>query len=194
MEMFILKEKIIKETLNLLNTKTFDKITIKDITDNLNISRQAFYYHFNDLYEVVETICTNSYKMVTNTYTDLEDWKFVYLYILRLIYNHKDVVSNIYKTIEREYVDNFLYNSLFPYVENVIIKQSKNLNVEKKDIDFISKYFTLSFIAITSDWIKNGMKEKPEILVRNVYLIINNDFKKALNNFEKNNKKVDILI
>lgn len=194
MEMFILKEKIIKETLNLLNTKTFDKITIKDITDNLNISRQAFYYHFNDLYEVVETICTNSYKMVTNTYTDLEDWKFVYLYILRLIYNHKDVVSNIYKTIEREYVDNFLYNSLFPYVENVIIKQSKNLNVEKKDIDFISKYFTLSFIAITSDWIKNGMKEKPELLVRNVYLIINNDFKKALNNFEKNNKKVDILI
>lgn len=194
MEMFILKEKIIKETLNLLNTKTFDKITIKDITDNLNISRQAFYYHFNDLYEVVETICTNSYKMVTNTYKDLEDWKFVYLYILRLIYNHKDVVSNIYKTIEREYVDNFLYNSLFPYVENVIIKQSKNLNVEKKDIDFISKYFTLSFIAITSDWIKNGMKEKPELLVRNVYLIINNDFKKALNNFEKNNKKVDILI
>ena len=194
MEMFILKEKIIKETLNLLNTKTFDKITIKDITDNLNISRQAFYYHFNDLYEVVETICTNSYKMVTNTYTDLEDWKFVYLYILRLIYTHKDVVSNIYKTIEREYVDNILYNSLFPYVENVIIKQSKNLNVEKKDIDFISKYFTLSFIAITSDWIKNGMKEKPEILVRNVYLIINNDFKKALNNFEKNNKKVDIFI
>ena len=64
----------------------------------------------------------------------------------------------------------------------------------QKDIDFISKYFTLSFIAITSDWIKNGMKEKPEILVRNVYLIINNDFKKALNNFEKNNKKVDILI
>ena len=126
-----MKEKIIKETLNLLNTKTFDKITIKDITDNLNISRQAFYYHFNDLYEVVETICTNSYKMVTNTYTDLEDWKFVYLYILRLIYTHKDVVSNIYKTIEREYVDNFLYNSLFPYVENVIIKQSKNLNIEK---------------------------------------------------------------
>ena len=38
------------------------------------------------------------------------------------------------------------------------------------------------------------MKEKPELLVRNVYLIINNDFKKALNNFEKNNKKVDILI
>ena len=189
-----MKEKIIKETLNLLNTKTLDKINIKDITDNLNISRQAFYYHFNDLYEVVETICTNSYKMVTNTYTDLEDWKFVYLYILRLIYTHKDVVSNIYKTIEREYVDNILYNSLFPYVENVIIKQSKNLNVEKKDIDFISKYFTLSFIAITSDWIKNGMKEKPEILVRNVYLIINNDFKKALNNFEKNNKKVDILI
>ena len=59
-----MKEKIIKETLNLLNTKTFDKITIKDITDNLNISRQAFYYYFNDLYEVVETICTNSYKMV----------------------------------------------------------------------------------------------------------------------------------
>ena len=34
--------------------KPLDKITIQDITTDCGISRMAFYYHFKDIYDLVE--------------------------------------------------------------------------------------------------------------------------------------------
>ena len=41
----------------LLKKKTFDKITIADLTEDCGISRMAFYYHFKDIYDLVEWVC-----------------------------------------------------------------------------------------------------------------------------------------
>ncbi len=40
----------------LLEKKTLDKITVKDITDDCGVNRQTFYYHFHDVYDLVEWI------------------------------------------------------------------------------------------------------------------------------------------
>ena len=41
----------------LLSQKELTKISIKDITDDCGIQRQTFYYHFTDIYDLVEWIC-----------------------------------------------------------------------------------------------------------------------------------------
>ena len=38
----------------LLLKKPLDKITITDITTDCGISRMAFYYHFKDIYDLIE--------------------------------------------------------------------------------------------------------------------------------------------
>ncbi len=38
----------------LLQTKRLDDITVTELVENCGISRQAFYYHFSDLYGVVD--------------------------------------------------------------------------------------------------------------------------------------------
>ena len=38
----------------LLLQKPMDKITINDLTTDCGISRMAFYYHFKDIYDLVE--------------------------------------------------------------------------------------------------------------------------------------------
>ena len=46
---------LIAETfVKLSDEKNIDKITVKDIVEACGISRQAFYYHFRDLLEVIE--------------------------------------------------------------------------------------------------------------------------------------------
>ena len=39
---------------HLLLQKPLDKITISDLTKDCGISRMAFYYHFKDIYDLVE--------------------------------------------------------------------------------------------------------------------------------------------
>ena len=53
----------------LLLEKSIDKITINDITEKCGINRQTFYYHFHDIYELIEWICE------TDDWTDPEVWK-----------------------------------------------------------------------------------------------------------------------
>ena len=38
----------------LLNHMTLDHITVKDIVDRAHVSRQTFYYHFSDVYDLLE--------------------------------------------------------------------------------------------------------------------------------------------
>lgn len=42
--------------------KPLDKITISDITSDCGISRMAFYYHFKDIYDLVEWSCLEDTK------------------------------------------------------------------------------------------------------------------------------------
>lgn len=42
---------------NLLLQKPLNKITINDITEDCGINRMTFYYHFKDIYDLVEWAC-----------------------------------------------------------------------------------------------------------------------------------------
>ena len=55
---------ISQSLINLAQSKTFDKITVKDIVDDCNISRQAFYYHFKDIMDVIEWSFIQEYNRV----------------------------------------------------------------------------------------------------------------------------------
>ena len=51
-------KQILEESLKeLMLQKPLDKITIRDLTEDCGISRMAFYYHFKDIYDLVEWSC-----------------------------------------------------------------------------------------------------------------------------------------
>ena len=48
------KQDILHTLLEMLRDTPLDEITVKDLTERCGISRQAFYYHFSDIYAVVD--------------------------------------------------------------------------------------------------------------------------------------------
>lgn len=51
-------KQILEESLKkIMLQKPLDKITIRDLTEDCGISRMAFYYHFKDIYDLVEWSC-----------------------------------------------------------------------------------------------------------------------------------------
>ena len=44
---------------DLLKEKPFNKITVNDIANKCDINRQTFYYHFKDIYDLLEWIFAN---------------------------------------------------------------------------------------------------------------------------------------
>lgn len=51
------KKAIITSFMQLASKKPLEKITVRDIVDDCGINRNTFYYHFQDIYAVLEEIC-----------------------------------------------------------------------------------------------------------------------------------------
>ena len=51
------KKAIIASFMQLAAKKPLEKITVRDIVDDCGINRNTFYYHFQDIYAVLEAVC-----------------------------------------------------------------------------------------------------------------------------------------
>lgn len=56
---------------NLLREKPLSKITVTDITEDCGISRMTFYYHFKDIYDLVEWACAEDVARALQNKKDL---------------------------------------------------------------------------------------------------------------------------
>ena len=59
-----MKENIADAFLAMLAKKSIDKITVKDLVEYCGISRQSFYYHFQDIIEMVEWVVERTYQEI----------------------------------------------------------------------------------------------------------------------------------
>lgn len=63
--------------------KPLDKITIRDITEDCGVSRMAFYYHFKDIYDLVEWSCVEDASRALQGKKTYDTWHEGLLQILR---------------------------------------------------------------------------------------------------------------
>lgn len=69
------KKKIADCVRQLMKRKEISKITIGDIMEATGMSRQSFYYHFKDIYDVLEWTGCNDFKdQLQGQYVSMEKW------------------------------------------------------------------------------------------------------------------------
>ena len=110
----------------LLSQKELTKISIKDITDDCGIQRQTFYYHFADVYDLIEWIYTNEViKPIIHDKDTYEKWQEGFLSIFNYVQDNKDFVRNTYNSISRKYVNKFIYEHTDKLLKNVIDEEAE---------------------------------------------------------------------
>ena len=59
---------IAESLIKLLNDKPLDKITVKNVVEECGINRNTFYYHYRDIYDLVEDILNHEAEKVIKEY------------------------------------------------------------------------------------------------------------------------------
>ena len=90
--------------------KPLAKITIRDITDDCGISRIAFYYHFKDIYDLIEWVCVEDATRALQGIKTCDTWQEGLLQIFEAVLENKPFVLNACRCISREQMERFLYN------------------------------------------------------------------------------------
>ena len=93
----ITKKKLAEALKELMQTTPFEKITISDISNQCDMHRQTFYYHFQDRYELLDWMLYNELisSFVENFSYETMEEKFYYIF--NTMYNDKKFYQNAVK-------------------------------------------------------------------------------------------------
>lgn len=179
------KEAFAESLKKMLEKKTLDHITVKDIVEDCGVSRQAFYYHFTDIYDLVEWIFIEEASAALANNRDIDTWQQGYCRVLERLRDNRNLVVNSYRSISREYLETFMYQVLYQVIYPVVEEQAAGMDVEKKHKEFIAHFYSLAVVAMGLDWVRTGMKENPGEISEQVAALVKGDFKKALRKYAK---------
>lgn len=96
----------------LLLRKPLNKITINDITEDCGVNRMTFYYHFKDIYDLVDWILVEDAAEALEGRQNFETWSEALLDALQRIQDNRVLVLNVYRSVSREQVEQYLYKCL----------------------------------------------------------------------------------
>ena len=88
----------------MLLKKPLDKITISDLTDDCGISRMAFYYHFKDIYDLVEWSCMEDATRALQGKKTYDTWHEGLKQIFEAVLENKPFIMNAYRALSREQI------------------------------------------------------------------------------------------
>lgn len=179
------KEALAETLKELLLHKTLDKITVKDVVENCGVNRQTFYYHFQDIYDLLSWLFVQEAEKTLKENRTHDTWKTGLLQGLYYIREHKKLIVNAYHSVARENLERYLYNITYDLMMFVIEEEAMDMDVSKKDKKFIADFYKYAFVGLVLEWIRNGMKEEPKDIVSQLGRLLDGNFKKDLSKFEK---------
>lgn len=169
---------------NLLLKKPLSKITISDLTEDCGMHRMTFYYHFKDIYDLVEWSCLTDVKRALDEKKTYDTWQQGFLQILEAVQANKPFIMNVYHCVHRERVEMYLRPLVEDLILNVVNEEAEGLNVRDEDKTFIVQAYSYIFIGIMLDWIKEDMQENPQEIVERLNKLIKGSIRASLTRFQ----------
>ena len=168
----------------MLIKKPVNKITINDITEDCGVNRATFYYHFKDIYDLVEWSCLEDARKALEEKKTYDTWQQGFLQIFEAVRDNKPFIMNVYHCVHREQVEKYLEPLVDSLLMGVIEEESRNITVRQEDKAFIAQVYAYIFIGLMLDWIKDDMREDPEEIVSRLARLIKGSVAAALARFK----------
>ena len=166
---------ILKVFGDLAASRPVDKITVKDITDQCGISRNTFYYHYQDIYQVLKAYVQYSAEHVIELMVEDEgeDGK-AGLKEIRYLEANRELLCNLYRSAANEEGRNCLQSASQIIFDRLIESVSQGMEVQAEDKKILSAVCQYTVRGIMTSWMEeDGMlngETLEQVLVRLDYL------------------------
>ena len=169
----------------LLQVKTLDKITVKDIVEDCGVNRQTFYYHFHDIYDLLGWFFIQEGEKVIGNKKTYTTWQQGFLQAFQYVNKDKKFIINAYNSIGRDHLEKYLYIIVFELLKNVVEEKAVGIKVSEENKKFVADFYKYAFVGLSLEWIRTGMKENPEAIIEKLSTLIKGDIELSLKKLEE---------
>ena len=167
--MTIVIKRVLASTLKeMAEKKSLSKITINDLTQACDVSRQTFYNNFKDIYDLVEWIYLKEVVTPIERGKIYDKWQDALTSIFQYISENHVFVLNTYRSFGKGFLEKVLRQEIELFLSNQVFKKIEVTKEEAKQVEFSYSFYTYALVGVGLDWIEKQMPESVEELVERI--------------------------
>ncbi|WP_019892611.1 TetR/AcrR family transcriptional regulator C-terminal domain-containing protein [Allobaculum stercoricanis] len=153
--------------------KQLSKITITELCDVCQINRKTFYYHFEDIYDLLKWTLEQEAIEVVKNFDLVVNTEEALRFVMAYADENKDIINSALDSMGHEEIQRFFYNDLFDVIYGAIEEGEYDLKivVDPQFKNFLAAFYTEASAGILIEWVKNRMKQDKETVIKSLLSI-----------------------
>ncbi len=154
-------EKLLFDALSkLLQEKSIDKLSVRDIIENANVSRATFYRYYYDKYDLLNS---NYEYILQNTLYRFNQgipWQEAGYLIYSTIKENLKLFQNAFRSSDDNSLKNYIFNMSMNF--HLAILEKNNVDIQNWKVRKVIESYVYGNLEIMCMWVMEGMKEPIE--------------------------------
>ena len=151
------KQALTASLIKLLNKMPLDKITVKLLVEDCGVNRNTFYYHYQDIFALLEEIFNDEAERIIAKYWDKMDWKGALIEGTQFVIDNKKAINNVFTSAYRSYFERYYDKVVGAIMHQFVLRQAEGLTVAEGDMVLVERFYKHAFIGAVREWIDAGM-------------------------------------
>ena len=167
------KQLIQNSFIEILENKTFEAITIGDITKTAKINRGTFYLHFQDKFDLLDRI---EQQLFSDIGKHIDELQSHYLATCTFEKGQEQLAATLFSSIKKHspmlkiFLSNhgragfhIRFRDAFSEKVRLHLEENEIINASlKAPIDYFLSFITSAFLGLIEQWVQNGLDKTPE--------------------------------
>ena len=179
------KKAIRDSFVKLLNEKPLSQITIRDIVDDCGVNRNTFYYYYQDLPQLVESIVDEDAERMVREHPAVESLEDCINAALSFALENRKAVMHIYHSVNRDIYEQYQWrvceHVVTIYVDGIL--SGRKISAEDRKV--IIDYLKCVCFGIIIGWLETGMQEGIQTRFQRIYELKQGDLERLIARCEK---------
>ena len=159
-----MKETIADAAQKLLIEDKVKKLTVKDIVEECHITRQTFYYHFEDIPHMLEWIMERESEILKENFPDTSMNEENFRYFFRLALN---ALPHVKKAMESNYAQELeiLIDRQIQLMFRQMVEEHKLYRgLSEEELEIVRRYHSRAILGILREWSVKDEKNADAII------------------------------
>lgn len=163
----------------LMKEKPVEKISIREITDLAGLNRQTFYYHFEDIYDLLKWTFQQEALVLIDVHESAKVWQEGLLQLFYYLDENREICLRALQSLGHEHIKRFFYSDIHNIIHRVVYDFGQKSQAPDEYISFLSHFFTLALGSLVESWLNGEMDQSPEELMEMIDLFIQDHLRGA---------------